>query len=308
MLFFSEQRKSTPVHPVSFTFCTVLYLDSLNILPTEVFNRCRSLDMSTTLRRFAILTALAVIVLLLTPTLHAAAGAARAARPQAGTPETILLESANRDRASAGLPALQWDMSLAGSARAHAQMMAQRNTLSHQFPGELPLQQRATQAGARFSVIAENVAEGQSANGLHIQWMNSAPHRANLLANDLNAVGIAVVQSGGLLFAVEDFSEAVPVLNLDVQELQVATLLSSRGLRLVSATPDARKTCDLGRGWAGQKPLSVLRYETADLSRLPEDIEQKVLSGKYRSAAVGACDAGSAGGFTQFRIAILLFP
>jgi uncharacterized protein YkwD len=264
--------------------------------------------MSTTLRRFAILAALAVLALLMTATLHAANGAAGAARPQAGSPETMLLDSANRDRVAAGLPPLQWDMSLAGSARFHAQMMAQRNTLSHQFPGEQPLQQRATQSGARFSVIAENVAQGPSVYGLHTQWMNSAPHRANLLASDLNAVGIAVVQNGNMLFAVEDFSLAVPSLNLDVQELQVATMLSSRGLRLVSSTADARKTCDLDRGWAGQKPLSVLRYETPDLSRLPEDIEQRIQSGKYRSAAVGACDAGGPVGFARFRIAILLYP
>jgi hypothetical protein len=206
------------------------------------------------------------------------------------------------------VPPFQWDSGLAISARMHAQMMAQHNALTHQFPGELPVQQRATHAGARFSVIAENVAEGPSVSGLHVQWMNSAPHRANLLANDLNAIGIAVVQSGNMLFAVEDFSEAVVVLNLDQQEMQVARLLSSHGLRPVSTTAEARKTCDLDRGWSGERPLAVLRYETADLGHLPEDITQKILSGKYRSAAVGACEAGGAVGFTRFRIAILLYP
>jgi hypothetical protein len=267
--------------------------------------------MPTLFRRLAILAVLFVIVLYLTPILHAspaARAAGAAARPQAGTPEMSLLEAANRERALAGLPVLQWDMSLAASARQHVLLMAQRHTLSHQFPGELALQNRATQSGARFSLIAENVAEGGSVMGLHTQWMNSAPHRANILANDMNAVGIAIVQSGNLLFAVEDFSQAVPALNLDVQEMQVATLLSSRGLRMVSATLDARKTCDLDRGFAGQRPLSVLRYETVDLSRLPEDVDQKVQSGKYHTAAVGACDAGGAAGFARFRIAILLFP
>ncbi len=76
---------------------------------------------------------------------------------------------------------------------------------------------------------------------------------------------------------------------------------------MLSETPDARKTCDLERGWAGEKPLSIVRYETADLSRLPEDIEQRVVSGKYRTAAVGASDAGDSVGFTRFRIAILLY-
>ncbi len=262
--------------------------------------------MSPTLRRFAILAALTILVLLLTPTLHAAA-AVPAARPQAGAPEALLLDAANRDRAAAGLPPFQWEASLAVCAKMHALMMAQRNMLTHQFPGELPVQQRATHAGARFSVIAENVAEGPNVIGLHVQWMNSAPHRANLLANDMNSVGIAVVQSGNMLFAVEDFSEAVPVLNLDAQESQVARLLVARGVQTVSSSPEARKTCDMERGWAGQKPHAVVRYEATDLSRLPDDIAQKVQSARYRIAEVGACDAGAAAGFTRFRVAILLF-
>ena len=263
--------------------------------------------MSSMLRRFAIFTALALLALFVTLTSHASGSAAHSARPQPGAPESQLLEAANRDRASAGLHPLQWDMSLAAAARQHAQRMAQTNTLSHQFPGEPPVQQRATQAGARFSMIAENVAEGPSAAHLHQQWMHSPPHRANLLDPELNAVGIAVVQSGGMLFAVEDFSVAVPTLNLDAQELQVASQLSARGLRLVNATVDARKTCDMDRGWSGQRPASVLRYETSDLSQLPEDVALRLESGKFHSAAVGACDAGSSAGFTRFRIAILLF-
>jgi uncharacterized protein YkwD len=268
---------------------------------------------SSLLRRFAILMTLALLALLLTPTLHAAesgysGAAAHPAGSQSGAPETMLLEAANRDRAAVGLPPFHWDMSLAASARKHAELMAQKRSLSHQFPGEPSLQDRATQSGARFSVIAENVAEGPSVMGLHTQWMNSPPHRANILADDMNAVGIAIVQSGNMLFAVQDFSQAVPNLNLDVQEMRVGTLLSSRGLRMVQETSDARKTCDMDRGFTGPKPLSVLRYETADLRRLPEDIDQKVQSGRYRAAAVGACDAGGPAGFTRYRIAILLFP
>ncbi len=50
-----------------------------------------------------------------------------------------------------------------------------------------------------------------------------------------------------------------------------------------------------------------MRYETGDLSRLPGDLEQKIQSGRYRAAAVGACDAGSSQGFTRFRVAVLLY-
>ena len=256
--------------------------------------------MARALRSLTILAAIVLLALMLTPTLQAAL-------PPASAADVTLLNAANRDRAAAGLRALQWDDALAAAAHRHALLMAQRNTLSHQFSGEPPMQDRARHAGARFSLIAENVAEGPTVAGLHTQWMNSPPHRANLLDPELNAVGISVVQSGNMLFAVEDFSAAVPALSLEQQEQQISSQLAAHGLHLLSATADARKTCELDRGWAGQKPASVVRYETADLSRLPEDIDQKVNSGHYHSAAVGACEAADSRDFARYRIAILLF-
>ena len=169
------------------------------------------------------------------------------------------------------------------------------------------MQDRARHAGARFSLIAENVAEGPSIPGLHTQWMNSAPHRANLLDRDLNSIGIAVVQSGNLFFDVQDFSIGVPQLSIEEQEGKISSQLTARGMRVVDAALDARKTCELDRGWAGQRPATVVRYETADLSHLPEDIGQKVNSGRYHSAAVGACAATDGDDFARYRIAILLF-
>ena len=258
--------------------------------------------MPATLRRLTILAAVLVLTLMLIPAMHAANSSA-----PSGTAESILLNAANRDRAAAGLAPLQWDSALAASARQHALRMVQANTLSHQLPGEPALQQRATQSGARFSVIAENIAEGPNVAGLHAQWMNSPPHRANLLDPELNAVGMAVVQSGNMLFAVQDFAAAVPMLSLEAQETMVAEEIVSHGQRAVSITPDARKTCEMERGSAGQRPVSVARYETADLTQLPGDIEQKLQSGKYHSVAVGACEANSATGFARFRIAILFY-
>jgi len=257
--------------------------------------------MSTLLRCLAIVAAVVLAALLLTPISHAAAS------PQDGSPESVLLDAANHSRAAAGLPPLKWDAALAEAARPHAQRMAQENMISHQFPGELPLQQRAKQAGARFSLIAENVAVGPMVLGLHTQWMSSPPHRANLLDREMNSVGIAVVQSAEELYGVEDFSAAVPLLALDAQELRVSSQLTARGVRLLNATDMARKTCAMDRGWAGGRPVTVVRYETADLSHLPADLEQRVKGGKYHGAAVGACDAGEAGGFTRYRIAILLY-
>jgi hypothetical protein len=229
------------------------------------------------------------------------------ARAQTSVADQSLLNAANKDRAAQNLPLLKWDAALATAARQHALRMAKMNQLSHQFPGEPPVQDRARQAGARFSMIAENVAQGPTLSGIHNQWMNSPPHRANLLDATLDSVGISVVQSGTMLFAVEDFSTSVPPFSQDQQERKVASELDAQGLVVVTGSADARKTCQLDKGWAGPKPVIVLRYEIADLNNLPEEIGQKINSGKYHSAAVGACAASGSSEFTRFRIAILLF-
>jgi hypothetical protein len=254
--------------------------------------------MSTEWRFVRIIAAIAVAAIL---------GSIVDARPQTSEADKTLLDAANRDRVAAGLPALKWDKSLGDAAHQHALRMAHANTLSHQFPDEATLQVRAQQAGARFSVIAENVAQGPSVAGLHTQWMNSAPHRANLLDPDVNAVGISVVQVGDAFFGVEDFAAAVEVLSLEEQEQRLVSQLSDAGLHRVNATDEARKSCASSRATVTQKNATVVRYETADLSRLPDDIAQKARSGKYQSAAVGACEAPGSGSFTRYRIAILLF-
>jgi Cysteine-rich secretory protein family len=229
------------------------------------------------------------------------------ARPQSSIADQSLLKAANKDRAAKGLAPLKWDPALATAAHEHALRMAKMNQLSHQFPGEPPVQDRARQAGARFSVIAENVAQGPTLGGIHDQWMNSPPHRANLLDPTLDSVGISVVQSGNMLFAVEDFSSSVPKISQDEQERKVAAQLDSRGLVVVTGTAEARKTCVLDKGWSGPRPAIVLRYEMSDLDNLPDEVNQKTSSGKYHSAAVGACAASGSSQFARYRIAILFF-
>lgn len=220
--------------------------------------------------------------------------------------ERALFDALNRERTAQGLPALQWDQALASAAREHAVRMAQRNVLSHQLPGEPAVQDRATQAGARFSLIAENIAVAATPAAIHAAWMQSPHHRENILDPQLTVVGIAVVKGNDGLFAVQDFSQAVANLNIDQQEREIIANLNARGLRATQVTVEARKTCGMDRGYVGPRPLSVVRFETTDLSRLPDNLEQKIRSGRYRSATVGACQGGDAAGFARFRIAVVL--
>lgn len=230
------------------------------------------------------------------------------ARAQESGPAQTLFESANHERAAHGLAPLKWNESLTGAARQHAVRMAAQNTLSHQLPGEAGMVDRASQAGARFTTLAENVAQGPSVESLQQEWMNSPPHRANLLNAQFDSVGIAVAERDGVLFAVEDFSLAVGKLSVEGQEGIVAAKLRSRGLRPLSGASDARRSCEQGKGYTGSHaPSFVMHYSTADLQTLPDTLEQKIQTGSYRGAAVGACPSDAKNGFSKYRIAVLLY-
>ena len=122
--------------------------------------------------------------------------------------EQELFASVNQARRAQGLPALKWDDSLATAARRHAAVMAAHGEAQHQFEGEPSLSARVKQAGAHYGWLSENVIVGTSAEEVHDQFMNSANHRANILDKDMDSVGIGVIERGGKLFAVEDFSQA----------------------------------------------------------------------------------------------------
>ena len=224
--------------------------------------------------------------------------------------ERFFFDSANRERIAQQLPPLRWDNALAEAARQHALLMAKQANLSHQLPGELPLDQRAGQAGARFSQVGENIAMGRQAPAIHTGWMHSPGHRANILDVHFTALGVGVVEDDdGELYAVEDFSVAIASLAVEAQEEKVTALLASKGLRVTSERENARKLCTEDLAPAGHRPVLILRYETPDISELPEPLEQKIRDGKYRDAAVGACQPKeSATKIARFRITVLLFP
>jgi uncharacterized protein YkwD len=227
--------------------------------------------------------------------------------------EQFLLAAANLDRAARGLPRLHYNPTLTEAARYHARQMAAHGDISHQFPGEPELSERGARAGAHFSVITENVAESPDASKLHDLWMHSEGHRRNLLDPDVDSVGISVVYSNHEAFAVEDFANTVETLSLNEQESTVSSLLTQSGLKIASSNivslEEARKTCTMSTGYAGHRqPWFVMRYTADRLTQLPIELQDKLHSGRYHQAVVGACSDPSSGPFTSYNIAVLLYP
>jgi hypothetical protein len=217
-----------------------------------------------------------------------------------------LFDAANAERSSRGIPRLKWDASLAEAARAHAERMAEQNTLSHQFPGEADVPTRERQAGARISAAAENVALGPSVESIQTGWMHSPPHRHNLLDPQLDSIGIAVVPRGGTLFAVEDFSRALAALSLEGQEKRVGATIQAAGLKVRQDNSDARKACEDGHT-DRTYPGFIERFSTTNLDALPDALERAVHSGKYAAAEIGACAKPSTDGLSEYHIAVLLY-
>ena len=223
--------------------------------------------------------------------------------------EQYLLAAANQERSARGLAPLHLDLALTQASALHAEQMAEHDDISHQFPGEPDLEDRGASAGVRFSLIAENVGEAPSSVIIQNLWMNSPGHRANLLDPEVNTVGIAIVQRGDELYAVEDFADTVASLTLDQQESAVAKSLSGEGMSVGGTSALARITCAMPSGYAGwRRPQYIMRYTAATLTDLPVALKVRLSSGKYHQALVGACADQRKTAFTAYNIAVLLYP
>lgn len=218
-----------------------------------------------------------------------------------------LLQATNQDRSSQGLQPVREDPTLTKAAWEHAQRMVESGALTHQVAGEPDLVTRIEQTGLHCTTVAENVAEAPTAGQINDEWMHSPAHRANLLDPRVNVVGIAIVRQHGELYAVEDFARELVSLTRPQQEKQVASLLASHGLHVQPGDALATSYCDASPGGTRPLPKLVMRYSTADLSQLPQKVQQGIADGSYHGAAVGACSAAHQNGFTAYQIVILLY-
>ena len=239
----------------------------------------------------------------------------RASAQQAGaniqTAAEQLMVLANEARAQSGAGRLHWDPALAAAALYHCRRMVAEGPIAHRYGGEPDVSSRASQAGAHFSVIEENVAIGPSANEIHNEWMHSPGHRANLLSPEVDHVGIAVIAARGVLYAVADYARAVQSLSPHDVEARVAALIRPSGVAIVTDSPQARAACATDEGLprtSGPLPGFIMRWQDPQLQELPRPLADKLASGQYRRATIASCPAHDVeGSFTTYRVAVLLF-
>ena len=139
-------------------------------------------------RLAAVIVAALAMVTMLLPASPALANAAD---------ENHFVSRANAERAAAGLPALAHVADLQAVARKHAQTMASSNNLHHN--------PSLTTDVTNWLRVAENVGYGGSAEVVHVAFMNSPSHRANIMDARVSQIGVGVVWSGTRLWVTQVF-------------------------------------------------------------------------------------------------------
>jgi hypothetical protein len=235
--------------------------------------------------------------------------------------EEQLFNLLNRERARAGLQTLHWNRDLADAARAHSDLLAKHKKLSHQFRGEAELQQRAGKAGAHFDAVAENVAYAPTVRDLHDGLMHSPPHRANILNPEYNAVGIAIVERGGELYATQDFARIMARVSEDqFRQAVVAAFQKARAAqnkRLIVVRSDSRlrdAACSRSlnakqvlRELPGATDLAI--YTSSDPSQLPPNMRAAAAEGTLHRMNIGICfQQDSATGFSKYWVVAAFYP
>jgi len=153
---------------------------------------------------FLLAAAALSLVLLIAPGSAAAGACSGASTPayELGGQKAskIALCVINRTRAAHGLKPLKADRKQEKAARGHNRAMLQKDCFAHQCSGEKDLVGRMEQAGylpcTCSWAVGENIAwgMGESASPASIvqAWMNSAPHRANILSKTFDEAGLAI--------------------------------------------------------------------------------------------------------------------
>jgi uncharacterized protein YkwD len=148
-----------------------------------------------------------------TPVAKAAAPAAPAAQAAAAsctaapTDPTIrrLFDRVNSDRAANGVGPLCWNPQLMGLAQDHSNTMASTLNFAHR-----DLSVTINQPDyAGYTALAENILVGpqsMTADAIEDAFMNSPGHRANILATNVDSVGIALADSSdGRVWVTQNF-------------------------------------------------------------------------------------------------------
>lgn len=109
--------------------------------------------------------------------------------------ENELLNLINAEREKNNLSAFKIDESLQNVARLKAQDLVENNYFSHISPTYGTPFEMLRNNQISYKTASENIAGNPSISGALDSWLNSDSHKKNILSNDYNYTGLAVVDS-----------------------------------------------------------------------------------------------------------------
>lgn len=122
--------------------------------------------------------------------------------------ERMVFDLVNDERRERGLEPLEWDDQLAAHAREWSQQMAEEGRLEHQDS------QRMLERAEGFSAVGENIFRGRGpvpTSTVHVGWMRSDGHRANVLRPAFDRLGVGFVcTDDGEVWATQRFGRSDP--------------------------------------------------------------------------------------------------
>lgn len=109
--------------------------------------------------------------------------------------ENELLSLINNERKKNNLPDFQIDENLQNVARLKAEDLVQNNYFSHISPTYGTPFEMLKSNNIKYKTASENIAGNSSLSDAVNSWLSSESHKNNILSNDYNYTGIAVVDS-----------------------------------------------------------------------------------------------------------------
>jgi uncharacterized protein YkwD len=118
-----------------------------------------------------------------------------------------ILDLVNQERAKVGADPLRINAQLDQAADLHTQDQANMDKMSHTGSNGSTMSERIQDAGYQYSTAGENVAAGYSdAEAVVDGWMGSSRHRANILNDNFDDLGVGYgVSDDGTAYWTQNF-------------------------------------------------------------------------------------------------------
>jgi len=199
------------------------------------------------------------------------------AATSASTAEAYIIGWVNTARAERGLKPLRGDKTLAYIAGVRASRMASSNTMSHTVGGNL--QSQINYFDVQWYRYGETIGWStaswtvDAARAIFSGWMGSAPHRALLMSDRFNYIGLGLAYRSSNR---KTFGSAVMTESLDHTG------------SIARVTRAGRSGDDVSWTWAGYDPR--LQTHTAGLRDF--DVQYRVGSGDWRTIRDNTTSSG----------------